>query len=350
MAGPITLSQLLKTCASGAVVAYGELLIRLSAPGNALLLQSPGFESHIGGAEANVAIGLACLDHPVRMATVIPDNPLGRGALAALRAQGVDCSQSQYRAGRMGLYFLAQGAGQRASEVVYDRLGSSFADAPVDAIDWDRLLDGAGLLHMSGVTPALGPSAAESALRAATAATRLGVPVSFDGNFRATLWRRWHDNPGPLLRELMSHASILFGNHRDMALVLGKTFDSDGESRRRAAAEAAFAAFPRLQLMASTARTAESADRNILSARIDARDTFAQTAEVEVSGIVDRIGAGDAFAAGVLHAMRRGESLIDMASTGLALSCLKHTLPGDASLFRIADLDAFRAGQIDVRR
>ncbi len=335
---------------TGRVVAFGELLIRLSAPGRELLMQSPSLAVHVGGAEANVAIGLANLGHATAMVSAVPDNALGRGALAAVRGQGVDCSAVQLRAGRMGLYFLSVGAGLRASEIVYDRAGSSFAAAPADAFDWDALLAGARMLHLSGITPALGPQSAEAALTAARAAKRLGVPISFDGNYRAMLWESWDSDPKAVLGELIGMANILFGNHRDIGLVLGRDFSGEGEDRRREAADAAFAAFPSLKVIASTARHVVDADCHRIAARVDIRGGAAQTEEVDVSGIIDRIGAGDAFAAGVLHAHLNGGDAEAMARTGLALTCLKHSLPGDASLFRQADIDAFNAGGLDVRR
>ena len=219
-----------------------------------------------------------------------------------------------------------------------------------DAFDWDLLLDGAELLHLSGITPALGPRSAEAALAAAQATRARGVKVSFDGNYRAQLWRRWDSDPKTILSELVGMADILFGNHRDMSLLLGREFGGEGEGRRREAAEAAFSAFPNLQLIASTARHMDDADRHRISARIDAPDGAFQTEEVVVAGIVDRIGAGDAFAAGVLHGLLTGQDRELIARSGLALACLKHSLPGDASLFTQADIDAFLSGELDVRR
>lgn len=334
---------------SGSIVCFGELLIRLSAPGRSMLMQTPSLDLHIGGAEANVAVGLARLGHGTLMVSAVPDSMLGGGAVAALRASGVDTTGVITRPGRMGLYFLSPGAGLRAAEIVYDRANSSFATAPADAFDWQQLLIGASRLHLSGITPALGPNSAEVALAAAKAAAALGVPISFDGNYRAQLWSAWDSNPRQILEGLISHADILFGNHQDVALLLGRDFAGTGSDRRRDAAQAAFDAFPGLQLIASTARHVQDADRHLLSARIDARDGHVQTEEMSVSGIVDRIGAGDAFAAGVLHGLSQG-SLDHAARTGLALACLKHALPGDASLFGQRDIDTFLAGNLDVRR
>jgi 2-dehydro-3-deoxygluconokinase len=332
------------------LVFFGELLIRLSAPGNELLMQSPQLNLHVGGAEANVAIGLSNLGHDCRMVSVVPDNALGRGAIAAVRGQGVDCSGVAKVSGRMGLYFLAVGAGLRASEIVYDRAGSSFAHASAGDFDWDSYLAGAGMLHLSGITSALGPASSAAALAAARAAKRLGIPISFDSNYRAMLWEAWDSDPRADLSELIGMSDILFGNHRDLSLVLGKEFSGEGADRRREAAEAGFSAFPDLKIIASTARHTVSADHHKIAARVDLRSGGHQTDEADVTGIVDRIGAGDAFAAGVLHAHLNGGDALAMAQTGLALTVLKHSLPGDASLFQQADINAFLAGGLDVRR
>lgn len=332
------------------VVCFGELLLRLTAPGRGLLLQSGRFDVHVGGAEANVAVGLARLGHETAMVSRVPDNALGDAAAGHLRRYGVDAAGVSTGPGRMGLYFLSPGAGVRPSDIVYDREGSSFSACGPGDFDWDILLDGADLLHLSGVTPALGRTSAEAALAAARAARAKGIALSFDGNFRAQLWQRWDGDPRGILTGLVEQAEIVFGNHRDISLLLGKAFSGDGEGRRREAADAAFAAFPGLKLIASTARHVVDADTHRISARIDAREGSAQTDEMVVAGIVDRIGTGDAFAAGVLHGLRTRLDLEGTAQAGLALACLKHSLPGDASLFGPRDIEAFLAGERDVRR
>ncbi|RSV33662.1 sugar kinase [Sphingomonas sp. ABOLH] len=332
------------------ILCFGELLLRLTAPGRELLMQTGRFDVHVGGAEANVAVGLASLGHASAMVSAVPDNPLGRGAIAAVRAQGVDCSRVVTREGRMGLYFLSPGAGLRASDIVYDRAGSSFATTPAAAWDWDALLAGCTRLHLSGITPALGHETAQAAIAAAEAARARGLTVSFDGNYRARLWEAWDSDPRAVLTRLVSMADLLFGNHRDVSLLLGKQFSGDGEDRRREAAEAAFAAFPNLRHIASTARHVDDADRHRLSARIDMPTGAVQIGEVAISGIVDRIGGGDAFASGVLHALMSGRDEATAAEWGLAVAALKHSLPGDFNLFRQADIDDFLSGGLDVRR
>jgi len=335
----------------GSFLAFGEIMLRLSPPGRELLMQSPRLDVWVAGAEANVATQLAVLGHDVAFASMVPDNDLGRAAVRTLRGHGVDTSRIALGGERMGLYFVTSGAGMRATEVIYDRAWSAFAQAPADAWDWDAILSGVDRLHLSGITPALGPASAEAAVAAAEAATARNVPVSFDGNWRGKLWARWDSDPRAVLTRLVEHADLMFGNHRDAALLLGRDdFAGEGEDRRRAAAEALFDAFPRLRTVASTARHVDGADVNLLSARVDTREGHAQTEEVVLSGIVDRIGGGDAFAAGVLHALREGGDAAAAAGTGLALAALKHSLPGDASLFRRADVDAYLAGGLDVRR
>ncbi len=335
---------------SGRVACFGELLLRLSAPGRELVLQSGRLDVHVAGAEANVAIGLARLGHEAAMISRVPDNALGEAAAGHLRRYGVDTGAVTAGPGRMGLYFLAPGAGLRPSDIVYDRTGSAFALSGPEDWDWPSLLAGADLLHLSGITPALGPRSAAAAVAAAEAARSLGLWVSFDGNYRAQLWQSWDSDPKAILRRLVGNADILFGNHRDISLLLGQPFDGDGEARRREAAEAAFEAFPNLNAIASTARHVDDAETHRISARLDSRDSTAQTDEVVVAGIVDRIGAGDAFAAGILHGMRLGRDPDWTVQAGLALTALKHSLPGDASLFGPRDIEAFLAGELDVRR
>jgi 2-dehydro-3-deoxygluconokinase len=334
----------------GRIICFGELLLRLTAPGRELLLQTGRLDVHVGGAEANVAIGLARLGHEAAMISRVPEGALGDAAAGHLRRYGVSTAGVATGPGRMGLYFLSPGAGLRPSDIIYDREGSSFALAGPGDFDWDRLLDGADLLHLSGITPALGERSAAAAVAAAEAARAKGIKVSFDGNYRAQLWERWESDPKAVLGRLVGRADILFGNHRDISLLLGRAFSGEGEERRREAADAMFAHFPGLSMIASTARHVVDADTHRISARIDGRDGSAQTGEVVVAGIIDRIGAGDAFAAGILHGLRAGLDLDGIVKAGLALTCLKHSLAGDASLFSQRDIDAFLAGELDVRR
>lgn len=332
------------------VTCFGELLLRLTPPGRQLMVQAHQLDLTVGGAEANVAAALASLGHDVRFAGVVSDNALGDRAVGSLRAVGVDCRFLGRAAGRMGLYFMEEGAGSRPSSITYDRAGSAFALAGPDAIDFAGALEGARLFHTGGITPALGPGGVALAKAAHTAALAAGVPICFDGNYRGALWGAWEADPAPILRDLVADATILIGNHRDVSLLLGKAFTGDGEERRREAAEAAFAAFPRLALIASTARQIVSADHHRIAARVDTRDGAHQTADIAITGIVERIGTGDAFAAGVIDGWLAGTDLSVIAERGLAMTALKHSIPGDMALIGRAMLDGFSAGAGDVRR
>jgi 2-dehydro-3-deoxygluconokinase len=332
------------------VTCFGELLLRLSPPDRQLLGQTQSLELVVGGAEANVASALAALGHEVRFASAVAENPLGERALAALRGCGVDVRHVARAAGRMGLYFLESGAGPRPSAITYDRAGSAFACAAPDSIDFAGALAGARLLHCGGITPALGPGGVALARAAQAAARAAGVPVCFDGNYRAQLWAAWDSDPAAILRELVADATILIGNHRDISLLLGRDFSGEGEDRRREAALAAFDDFPNLALIASTARQLVTGDHHRIAARVDSRTASHQTGAIDVTGIVDRIGTGDAFAAGVIDGWLAGADLATMAQRGLALAALKHSIPGDMCPVSRAMLDGFSAGAGDVRR
>lgn len=338
------------------IVCFGEVLLRLAAPGRERLLQTPRLEVQIGGAEANVAVSLARLGHTAAMVGAVADNPLGNAALGELRRHGVDVEGVLRREGRMGLYFLATGAGLRPSEVLYDRAGSTFALTGSTAYDWPRLLTDAALLHVSGVTPALGQATADAALAAARAAHAAGALVSFDGNFRPKLWAAWDGDPRAILHELIAEADLAFADHRDIAVVLGEAdnaadHDEPG-ARFAAAAGRAFAAFPRLRRIATTVRLQHSVDDHSMSALMATRDGALHVAPTHaLHGIVDRIGAGDAFAAGVLHGILGGMADAESLHFGLAAACLKHSIPGD---FNLADRDdvlaLMRNERLDVKR
>jgi len=322
------------------MVCFGELLLRLSAPGREMLLQSPRLQVHVGGAEANVAVSLAKLGHAVSMVSLIPDNPLGHAAVGELRRHGVDTRHVALAPGRMGLYFLVTGAIHRSSEVLYDRAGSSFATNAA-ALDAGDALDGADALHVSGVTPALGPEAAAAAQRAMAAAHKLGLFISFDCNYRARLWEAWRGDAPRILRELVGLAGVVFGSARDLALILEQGFGSAGTvDEFRQAGEAAFAAFPGLKRVATTVRRQKSVDHHDISAWMLTRDGLFVGRDYAVGPIVDRIGTGDAFAAGILHGLQRGMGEEQTVNFGLAAACLKHSIPGDFNLVGEADVHA----------
>ncbi len=335
------------------IVTFGELMLRLAAPDQERLLQSARLTATFGGAEANVAASLARFGHRARLVTVLPDSALGHAALDQLRMTGMDTSLVRLASGRLGLYFITPGAVLTPTEVLYDRTGSAFAETPPADWDWATLLSGADWLHVSGVTPGVGPKACQAALDAADAAVARGVKLSFDGNYRSRLWATWNGDPAAVWRNLLDRATVAFVNDLDIALALGETFaETDLIARRRAAATRAFAAFPRLETIACTMREMQGVDSCSLGALIFRRDgSQAVSAPRRLTGMVDRIGGGDAFAAGVLHGVISGMGAGDALDFGLSASIVKHATPGDFNRARVADVEAMiAAGGADVRR
>ncbi|TNE63945.1 MAG: sugar kinase [Alphaproteobacteria bacterium] len=337
---------------AGHIVCFGELLVRFSPPGREILLQSPRLEAHFGGAEANVAVSLARFGHDVRSVSTIPANALGSGAVEALRRYGVDVRHVATGVGRMGQYFLSHGAVLRRSEVIYDRANSAFALAEPDSRDWDAIFDGASLLHVSGVTPAIGPRAAESCLKAVQAAVRAGVAVSFDGNYRELLWSQWNGDKVAILREILGHATYAFINEKDVALILGQNFaDPDVMDRRQKACALAFETFPKLSHISATFRTQHGVEYHELSAAMFTREAVWHARTYPLDGIVDRIGTGDAFAAGVLHGLVSGKGEQYAIDFGTAAATLKHSIPGDFNLVTLQQVEQLLADSgLDVSR
>jgi 2-dehydro-3-deoxygluconokinase len=323
----------------GSVVCFGELLLRLTAPGAQLLLQTPILEVAYGGAEANVAVSLSCFGEDTRLISALPDNVLGAAMRAELRRHGVDVAKMRAAQGRMGLYFLTPGAGVRAPEVTYDRANSAFVNCDWTTHDWRAALVGGGWFHVSGVTAALGDGAAQAALAGARAARAAGMTMSFDGNYRATLWAERVTDAPVILRALMAEADVLFGDHRDISLALGAQFECSD-----VAAEAAFVAFPNLSRIVHTERVEHSVSRHDLSARMYVRTHSWHESPIVLSDIVDRVGGGDAFAAGVIHALRRGWEGDAVLKFALAAAALKHATPGDWNLAREQDVFAVLLG------
>jgi 2-dehydro-3-deoxygluconokinase len=334
----------------GHVVCFGEVMLRFATPAGRTIADAQGLDLTIGGAEANVAVALAAMGHEARFVGLVPEGPLGAKARGAIAATGVDVRGFITGPGRMGLYFLEVGGSLRPSAIIYDRANSAFASADPSAFDFASALEGAALFHISGITAALGPKGVALSLAAMQAARAAGVPISFDCNFRERLWNAWDSNPRAILTELIGHADILFGNHRDMTLLLDKPFSGDGAERRREAVEAAFEAFPRLAVMASTARHPLTQTHHRLAARVDLREDRFQTQECEITDIIDRVGSGDAFAAGVLSGWLEGGDARTMAQRGLAMNALKHSLHGDFFRLPRAEVEAFTGSGGDVRR
>jgi 2-dehydro-3-deoxygluconokinase len=333
------------------IVCFGELLVRLSSPDGEQLLQSPSLQVHFGGAEANVAASLAQFGHAAAMVSIVPPNALGAAATAELRRHAVDTSGILTGPGRMGLYFLTPGAVSRPSSVLYDRAGSAFAVAGATAIDWRAALRDAGWLHLSGIASALGENAAAANQRAADAALELGVAVAFDGNYRAQLWAASGGDARRSLSALLATAQLAFVDDRDIALTLGVELRGEPLERRRDAAAAAFAAYPRLETICSTIREVDSAQRQRLGGVMFTRKQELASRTYALDGIVDRVGAGDAFAAGILHGRLAGLADQDTIELAVAAAALKHSIRGDFNLVSLSDVEQLVAAKgLDIRR
>jgi 2-dehydro-3-deoxygluconokinase len=331
------------------IATFGEIMLRLSPPGKELLFQSPRLEAVFGGGEANVAVSLAVLGHRSRWISVVPANPVGEAALRELRRYGVDVSAVARGGRRLGIYFAEAGANERPSQVLYDREGSAIAEARPGDIDWAAAFDGMDRLHVTGITPAISASAAALTIEAIRAARSRKMIVSLDLNYRAKLWR--YGRPAPeVMRELAGLADLLVGNEEDCqkALGLGPAIDAASGRLDVKAYEALTAevltAFPNVERVAITLRESLSADWNRWSAVMRSRAGFLAGPVHEIRSIVDRIGTGDAFAAGLIHGLTKLWTDAEALDFGIAAAALKHTLPGDWNLSTEKDILALAKG------
>lgn len=332
------------------VVAFGEVMLRLKSPGFERLFQSPMLEATFGGAEANVAVSLAHFGVTVSFVSAIPANRVGDACIAELRRFGVDTSRIRRQGGRLGIYFLEGGANQRASTVTYDRAGSALAAAQPGDFDWDAVLDGAGWLHVTGVTPAISASAAQLAIEGARRAREKGLTVSCDYNYRKNLWQYGKRAPD-VMRELVRHAHVGIANEEDCQKALGIDLDVDVNAgtldadRYRVMAERVLGEFPNLTRQVITLRESHSADRNGWSAVMHNRASFLTSRRYEITDIVDRVGAGDSFGAGLIYGLLAYADDQRALEFATAASCLKHSIPGDFNRVGVAEVEALMRGE-----
>lgn len=333
--------------AAGPILCFGEVLLRLSAARGERLMNAASLSLHPGGAEANVGAMLAQLGHKAEMVTVLPASALGDWCGAELLRTGLQSSRSIHAEGRLGLYFMESDA-RGGGHIVYDREHSVFAEH-ADRIDWPARVSGARLLHLSGINLALGGKPARSAFDAVTAARAAGVAISFDVNHRASLWEGRTSQEFDRVREIAAMAEVLFASPADLSRLLGFTPGNRPEDRRRAA-ETAFERFDQAKIIACTLRWFED-DCQRLSVRLDRRDDGFETEKASLGPIIDRVGSGDAFAAGVLDGLVRKVPEQELALAGLAAAMMKHGMTGDRWIGTRADLERFDPfTAADVRR
>lgn len=342
------------------ILTFGEVMLRLTVPSWGRLADAlPGtLQATFGGAEVNVAVSIASQGGQAAFCTVLPDNPLTIAFLKDLRRYQVDTTPIQIiPEGRLGIYFVEMGANQRPSQVTYDRQGSAISLKPPHASYWRQILTNYQHLHVSGITPALSAQAADSVMEGVKLARELGLGVSCDLNYRNKLWR-WDPGTTPqalasrVMGELLKHVTILFANEEDAEKVLGLKAEGSNVQQGTLSLEGyvhvarqIVARYPQVQFVAMTLRQSFSASRNHWGALLyDGRRQESYHAPIdehdhyrpyELDSIVDRIGAGDAFAGALLYALvSQGGSNPDQAlGYAVAASCLKHSLPGDYNTF-----------------
>ncbi len=330
-------------------VTFGEIMLRLSPPGLERFFQSPVLSATFGGGEANVAVSLAHFGLDSRYVTRVPANAVGEAAVSALRAEGVNVDGVLRGGERLGIYFAETGASQRAGNVIYDRAGSSIAGAKPGTFDWPRLLDGAAWFHVTGITPALGPEVAETTKQAVEAARAAGARVSLDLNYRRKLWTEREAQAA--MRPLAERAHVLVANEEDIQACLGYEVRGadvtsgglDPEAYRETAVRVARDLG--VETVAITLRESHSASRNGWSAVLwDANAaSFHESPRYDVT-LVDRIGGGDSFAAGLVFGLVTGRPPEEALRFAVAASALKQTIPGDFNRVSVAEVDRLAAG------
>lgn len=328
------------------IVSFGELMLRLKTPGFSRLSQATNLEATFGGGEANVAVSLAQLGHEARWVSALPPNAVGDWALATLRGLGVNTTHVRRSGERLGIYFLESGASQRASQVVYDRAGSAVSELRPGMIGWESAFAGATWFHTTGISPALSDGCAAVTREALVAAKRLGLTTSVDLNFRKKLWSK--AKAKQVMSELMAHTDVLVANEEDCDSVFdiragaveSGVLDHD---RYVGVARTVLAAFPALKRVAITLRESKSASENGWSGLLVDRDGHAKSRHYELT-VIDRVGAGDSFAAGLIHALVEGRDRSAAVEFAAAASALKHSIPGDFNLVTLAEIETLVRG------
>ncbi|MDR2044846.1 MAG: sugar kinase [Clostridium sp.] len=337
------------------VITMGEIMLRLSTPNYEKLIQADEFDVNYGGGEANVAVSLANYGHDAEFVTAVPDNEIGECAVAALRKYGVGTRHVAKCGERLGIYFLESGSAMRASKVVYDRAHSSISTAAEADFDFDAVFQGADWFHFTGITPALSDAAALLTEKALIAARRHGVKVSVDLNFRKKLWTS--EKAKKVMTGLMKYVDVCIGNEEDAELVLGfkpgKTNVTSGElelSGYASVFEQMVEKF-HFEYCVSSLRVSRSASDNGWSACIYSRDTkeFYHSKAYRIHPIIDRVGGGDSFAAGVICGLLDGRDFKAALEYGVAASALKHTIPGDFNLVSRKEVETLAGGDASGR-
>ncbi|PTX53984.1 2-dehydro-3-deoxygluconokinase [Melghirimyces profundicolus] len=334
-----------------AVVTLGEIMLRLSPSGAKRIVQAENFDVVYGGAEANVAVSLSCFGHSVRYVTRLPENALGDAVIQFLRRYEVDTQHTVRGGRRLGIYFMEPGHSLRPAQVIYDRRNSAMAEATPEDFNWDAIFKGAGLFHTCGITLAISPSAKEVAVRAAGEARRRGIPVSFDFNYRKELWTV--SEAREAMEVFLPYVNVLFAGVRDAVEIMGfpSPTSADPQGQIQETMTPLLVQY-NIEQVSSTLRKEESATRHHLSGyTLDHRGQLHMN-KGHTFDIVDRIGGGDAFAAGFLHGWLKGWEPDQSLAFALAASVYKHTIAGDANICSEEEVQSMISGEggFSIRR
>ena len=333
---------------------FGEIMLRLKPPNWERFFQSPLLEATFGGGEANVAVGLARFGLDVAYVSVIPDNPIGDACIGELKKQGVDTALIVRKGNRLGIYFLEAGANQRPSKVIYDRSHSAIAEAKPGDINWDKVFNGASWFHITGITPAISLSASELSLEAVKKAREKGITVSCDLNFRKNLWKYGKSAP-EVMGELVKYVDIALGNEEDCQKSLGIKVEINVESGKfqtekyRELTDNVLSLYSNIKKIAITLRESHSANYNGWSAVLNNRKEFFISKKYEIHNIVDRVGGGDTFSAGLIYGFNNLNSDKEALEFAVAASCLKHSIPGDLPLLSVEEVESLAGGATSGR-
>ncbi|MGD0236397.1 MAG: sugar kinase [Syntrophorhabdales bacterium] len=334
------------------IVCFGEIMLRLAPPGYLRFEQAHSFDIVYGGGEANVAVSLANYGLDASFVTKVPANPIGQAAINEMRRYGVDTRFMQKGGERLGIYFLEKGASQRPSKVVYDRKFSAISQAQKKDFDWQAIFAGADWFHFTGITPALGDNVAEAALEACATAKAAGLTVSCDLNFRKNLWSS--EKAGKVMATFMSQVDICIANEEDAEKVFGiRATDSDitGDVLSHKGYEAVARQLKDrfgFQIVAITLRGSISASDNNWAAMLYKNGEYYFSRNYPIH-IVDRVGGGDAFAAGLIYAFLNGYADKDALEFAVAASCLKHSIEGDENHVTVDEVRTLMAGDASGR-
>jgi len=333
------------------VVTFGEIMLRLSPPGFKRFSQTYQLDVVYGGGESNVAVSLANFGLDSSFVSRIPENDIGECAVMELRKRNVNTNFILREGERLGIYFLETGAVSRGSKVIYDRANSGMATIGAGMIDWKTVFKDADWFHWTGITPALSQGAADACLEAIKVANEMGVTVSTDLNYRKKLWK-YGKEPSDIMPDLVAGCDVILGNEEDAEKHFGLHPEGvdvthggsvDGKAYLSVLKQLQ-AMFPRAKKFITTLRGSISASHNSWTGVLYDGENLYEAPSYEITHIVDRVGGGDSFMAGLIYGLLTFEDDQQALDFAVAASCLKHTIKGDANLVSVGEIEKLMGG------